>query len=212
MSDITSYYSFDELFSRNGTFNFVVGARGLGKTYGGKKHVIRNAIKNGDEFIYLRRYNTELAGKSTFFSDIAHEFPGFDFRVQGNEAQLSLAGEDDWTTFGYFAALSKAQIYKSRAYPKVKTIIFDEFIIEAGHHRYLKNEAKVMTDFYSTVDRYNDRTRVLFLANSISILNPYFQRYDIAPKENSEWVSRGNGFIIAHFPSSNDFITEVVDS
>ena len=209
MGELKSYYNYDQLWSRNGTFNFVTGARGLGKTYGAKLFCIRNAIRNGDQFIYLRRYNTELAGKSTFFADIEHEFPGFEFRVNGNVAEYTVEGRKDWQVMGYFAALSKAQSYKSRAYPLVKTIIFDEFIIETGHIRYLKNEAKVFTDFYSTVDRYKDKTRVLFLANAISIVNPYFAKYDVVPREDSEWSTSGGGFVVAHFPRSDDFISEV---
>ena len=59
MGELKSYYNYDQLWSRNGTFNFVTGARGLGKTYGAKLFCIRNALRNGDQFIYLRRYNTE---------------------------------------------------------------------------------------------------------------------------------------------------------
>jgi hypothetical protein len=211
-----AYYSFDKLFSYNGVYNFIVGARGLGKTYGAKRHVIRKAIRTGEQFIYLRRYKTELAGRGTFFADISHEFPEWDFRVDGPHAQMASvetrkAKKRDWQTIGYFAALSNAQTQKSVAYPLVKTIIFDEFIIDKGALRYLPNEAKAFNDFYSTVDRWKDKTRVLFLANALTITNPYFLEYDILPDDNKpeEWLMKANNFIVCHFADSAEFSTGV---
>lgn len=213
-----SYYSFDKVYSYNATFMFVVGARGLGKTYGAKKRVIQAAIRNGEQFIYLRRYKTELKGFSTFFADIAHEFPDWDFKIQGNKAFMSKSSDAkkdekkrNWICIGYSAALSNAQTQKSVAYPMVTTIIFDEFIIEKGALRYLPEEARAFNDFYSTVDRWKDKTRVLFLANAMSIMNPYFIEYDIKPDADKpeEFVRKADGFIVAHFADSAEFSTEV---
>ena len=203
-----SYYDFRKLLSYNATYNFLVGARGLGKTYGAKKRVIKAYLRNGEQFIYLRRFKTELATRQTFFDDIANEFPDIEFRVQGSEAQLKRG--PDWETFGYFAALSNAQTRKSVAYPKVTVIIFDEFIIERGALHYLPEEAVVFNNFYSTVDRWQDKTKVFFLANSVSIMNPYFLAYDIKPV--SEFVASHEGFILAHFADSNDFANEVMQT
>ena len=82
-----SYYSFDRILSYNAVINMVMGARGLGKTYGAKRMVIKNSLEKGEQFIYLRRYKPELKGCKTFFADIAHEFPDYEFRVHGTEAQ-----------------------------------------------------------------------------------------------------------------------------
>lgn len=202
-----SYYSFDSVLGHNAVINMVMGARGLGKTYGAKKIVIRNAIRKGEQFIYLRRYKSELKGRNSFFADIAHEFPGYSFRVNGNDAQLQLEGDKEWQTIGYFVPLSTSQANKSIAYPLVTTIIFDEFVIERGNLRYLPNEVKTLLDFYSTVDRYDDRVRVLMLSNAISIMNPYFIKWNINP--GREFVRRGDGFICAHFVDSNRFASEV---
>lgn len=211
------YYNFNRLYSYNATYNFCVGGRGLGKTYGAKKQVIKNYIRRGEMFIYLRRYKTELVSRQTFFADIAHEFPKHDFRIHGNLAQIALmATRDtknrDWQTMGYFISLSTAQSMKSVAFPKVTTIIFDEFIIEKGNIQYLPSEADVFNNFYSTVDRYQDKTKVLFLANSVSIMNPYFLKYEIAPDQENEFVVRSDGFIVAHFPDSEKFANSVYET
>lgn len=202
-----AYYSFDNVLSRNAIFSMVMGARGLGKTYGAKKFVIRNAINKGQQFIYLRRYKEELKGRFSFFADIAHEFPEYEFRVNGANAEMRLVDDKKWETIGYFIPLSTSQSNKSVAYPLVTTIIFDEFIIEKGAIRYLPNEVKSLLDFYSTVDRWQDRTRVLMLSNAISIMNPYFIEYKIEP--SNEFVVRADGSIVAHFVDSNRFASQV---
>lgn len=216
------YYSFDRVMSYNAVYNFIVGARGLGKTYGWKKYVIRLAIRTfqrdgvPEQFIYLRRFKTEIKGFTTFFADIHHEFPEWDFRVEGNRAQMApKKSQDDkkrtWTTIGYGIALSNAQSQKSVAYPMVTNIGYDEFIIEKGALHYLPNEAKAFNDFFSTVDRWKDKTRVWFLANALAITNPFFLEYDILPDKETpdEFMVKADGFICVHFPDSASFTAGV---
>lgn len=208
------YYSFDKIYSFNATYMFVNGGRGLGKTYGAKRKAIRAAIDKGEEFIYLRRYKSEMSARNTFFADIAHEFPDYDFRVDGIKAEYSPATYRDekkrpWTVMGYFAALSVGQTMKGMSFPKVTLIIYDEYIIEKGALHYLPDESNVFNNFYSTVDRWKDKTRVLFLANSVSIMNPYFTAYAIRPDKGEEFQKLYNGFIAVHFADSSEFASSV---
>lgn len=209
------YYNPATVLSHNCVYNFIVGARGLGKTYGFQKHAIKKAIERGEQFIYLRRYMTELRpARNTFFAAVGNEFPDHDFRLHGNEAQYAPVSTRDekkreWFTMGFFVSLSTAQTMKSVSFPKVKTIIFDEFIIERGALHYLPDEANTFNNFYSTVDRNQDKTRVFFLANSVTIMNPYFLQYEIRPDQLPELSRLKRGFILAHFPDSNDFKASV---
>lgn len=212
------YYSFDKVLSFNAVYNMIVGGRGIGKTFGAKKKAIADAIKNGDQFIYLRRYDKELkASVLTFFSDVEHMFPNYDLRVNGKVAEYAhVETRDDkkreWRRMGFFMHLSTAQNQKSVAFPKVKTIIFDEFIIEKGAVHYLPNEAAAFNNFYLTVDRYKDKTRVMFLANSVSMMNPYFIEYAIVPEAGRELMKFAGGFGVAHFPESEAFQSDVYET
>lgn len=220
------YYSFDKVFSYNAYFNFIVGGRGLGKTYGAKKKAIKAAITNGEQFIYLRRYKEELTDSvRTFFDDLVAngEFDEYDFRVNGRQFEYSgIEFRDEkkreWHLAGMAMALSQGQAKKSMALPLVTLIIFDEFIIEKGHMRYLPFEYNVFQGLYSTVDRWKDKTRVLFLANAVSIDNPYFVFYGIIPEKNQEWIhgkkvklkdGRKVNYICAHFPVAGEFAASV---
>ena len=48
------FYNVNQAVSRNRPLNFIVGARGIGKTYGFKLFTIKRFLKEGEEFICLR--------------------------------------------------------------------------------------------------------------------------------------------------------------
>ena len=168
------YYDPYTTLSRNRIFNFVLGPRGNGKSYGGKKVAIKNFIEKGQQFVYVRRYDTEMPASQmrNFFDDIAVEFPDHEFsssqglfRIDGNVA-------------GWYFPLSKALMLKSIPFPNVTLMIFDEFIINIGLQRYLPNEVQTFLECYSTVSRDRD-IPVLFLSNAVSFANPYFIYFNV---------------------------------
>jgi hypothetical protein len=212
------YYDYGPLLSRNAVFNMAIGGRGIGKTYGAKKLAIKAWIKNRDLFIYLRRYTEELIARDTFFADVQHDFPDWDFRANGNTFEGAPASTRDekkrgWETMGYAVALSTAQKNKSISYHRVTLVIFDEFILEKGYVKYLPDEPTVLRNFYSTVDRGQDKTRVVMCANAVSMMCPHLLEYGIAPPDKGEkeiqtyarTPNNPNGFIAAHFPKSEEF-------
>ena len=54
------YLDFNKPLSYNALLSFIITERGLGKSYGAKKFVAKHFIKKGKQFVYLRRYKTEL--------------------------------------------------------------------------------------------------------------------------------------------------------
>ena len=58
--DKSMFWDINKSVSRNCLFNFIVGNRGAGKTYGAKKYVINRFLKTGEQFVYIRRYKEEL--------------------------------------------------------------------------------------------------------------------------------------------------------
>ncbi len=173
------YYDPNKTLSRQRLFNFVVGARGCGKTYGAKKTVINKFLKTGKQFVYLRRYETELpaAEMRNFFDDVSVEFPGVEFKSYNGLFRIN--GE----IAGWYFPLSKATMLKSIPFPNVWIIIFDEFIIEVGVYRYLPNEVRTFLECYSTVSRDRDII-ALFLSNAISMTNPYFLYFNLSLNKN----------------------------
>ena len=81
------FYSYDKVLSYNAFLNILIGERGVGKTYGAKKYVINRFLKKNKQFVYIRRYETDLiesVGSSSdnkFFEQIKNEFPDHKFEI-----------------------------------------------------------------------------------------------------------------------------------
>lgn len=214
------YYSFEKLNSYDAKWNFACGMRSMGKTYGCSADAVNRWIKNKEQFIYLRRNQEELITKNQFFDAFKHEFPEWDFRVEGRVAYAAPASTRDdkkrkWEICGHFVALTQAQNYKGGNFPRVGTIIFDEFIIEKGYNRYLPGEVQVLTNFYSTIarGRAGESVKLYLLSNSIEMSNPYFIHYGIDPedvlKRRNNIARYFKGFVAVHMIDSTEFAKHV---
>lgn len=193
------YYNYDKLISYNALFNFVIGERGVGKSFGAKSFVIKDFLNNGNEFVYVRRYKEELAtAVGTFFKDI--QDAGFydDYVLDVKKKNKMDVFRCNGETCGYGIALSTSQILKSTSFPKVKTIIFDEFIIDSGNYRYLQSEVIKFLDLVETIARTRD-VRVFFLGNAITISNPYMNFFDLTLPYNSEFKTFKDGLIVVNY-------------
>ena len=81
------YYDKSQLLSYNKLFSFVIGARGIGKTYQFKLWSISDYLRNGNKAWWVMRYKTELdkvTKDGRFFADIAERFPEYGFRSDSN--------------------------------------------------------------------------------------------------------------------------------
>lgn len=170
--------------SHNILINVIVGNRGGGKSYGGKEVGIDNWITKKEQFGYIRRYKDDLKQPmEQYFKDIEGKYPDYEFRTEGNKFYIRLkpANEDEkWTeddVAGYGFVLSTANNKKSISYPRITTLIFDEFLLDKGNQMYLPDEPIKLMNLYETIARPGtDHPRVVMfmLANAISITNPYF--------------------------------------
>lgn len=184
MSNNIDFYNPHNMLSYDALFNYILTERGKGKTYGiAKKKPIDNFLKSEEQFIYLRRYKEELKDIGSFFTDIEEAYPEHVFHVKGRTFYC------DNKVMGYAVALSQGNMKKSTAYPKVTSIVYDEFVLEKGFIRYLPNEVSVFLNFYETVARTRENVKVYFLGNSISLANPYFLEFKIMPNVNKRFTS-----------------------
>lgn len=195
------YYNFDKLMSYPFVLAFVLGERGTGKTFNAKVMALRKFLKSGEQFIYLRRYKTELdTALATFWSDLQSNGYFEDYNLQVKKSKMLTKFTCNGKVCGYAVPLSTANILKSTAFPEVKTIIFDEFILDgaSGTYKYLKNEVTMMLDVIETVGRLRD-IQVIFLGNALSIANPYFAYFDLDLPYNSEFKTFKDGAIVVNY-------------
>lgn len=198
-----AWYNFDRINSYNSFFHFVLTNRGFGKSYGAKKRCIDRFLKYGEQFIYVRRYKTELKKIYKYFEDIQDQYKGHEFQVKGRTFYI------DGKVCGYAIPLSTSLIEKSNPYPKVCTIIYDEFIIDKGHLRYLENEVEVMLELVSTICRTRDNVRVYFLANNVSEVNPYFTYFNIKLPEGNIIKTFNEGTIVVEKNTDDVFMEQM---
>ena len=203
----SEFYDLHEIMTHNALWNFVTGHRSAGKTFSFKDYAIRDYLKTGSMFIYLRRHDSELEDRFTFFDDIKFKYPNCEFKVHGYNAYLRKQSEDEkkpnrWELFGFFRNLSTHQNRKGGVYARVNKICYDEFIIEdETHNHYLKNEVSAMLSFWHTVDRKRFNTRVFFFSNAASIVNPFYLTYKISVKDfkSKAFVHRAQNFVCVQY-------------
>ena len=198
-----AWYSFDKINSYNSFFHFILTNRGFGKSYGAKQRCIDRFLKYGEQFVYVRRYKTELKKIGKYFDDIKERYPDHEFKVVGKTFYI------DGKEAGFAIPLSTSLTEKSTAYPRVCTIVFDEFIIDKGHIRYLDNEVDVMLELVFTIVRKRDNVRVYFLANNVSEVNPYFTYFNIKMPEGVKLKTFNEGTIVVEKNTDDVFISEM---
>lgn len=203
------WYNKSRLLSYNTILNFLIGQRGGGKTYGFKTWAVDDFLKNGRQFLWLRRYDTELRGKGrdvsvlhTWVDDIEHLYPNVKFEIKASSIFINdkLAG--------FFGALSKSEQWKSISFNNVNKVIYDEFLIRTGvGKQYIKNEATVFLELMETVGRMREDVRFFLIGNALSFANPYFAYFKIKPFDNGFYVDRSRGITVQLY--SNENFTDV---
>lgn len=195
----TLYYNPQKMLSYNRILNFVIGARGIGKSFAMKEHPIKRFLKNKEQFIYLRRYKTEMKKTKNYFADIqaSGKYPNTTFEVKGKSFLIN--GE----VAGWAVPLSTWQNEKSNSYPHVTTIVYDEFIREKDNSGYIPNEVEALLNFMDTVFRDRDNVRCICLSNSVSLVNPYFIYFNLMPNTNKRYNAYKD--ILVEIPDSYDF-------
>lgn len=215
------YYNGDKILNNPQPFSFLIGVRGTGKSYYYKRHVLRRYDKTKDkeapeQFIYCRRYVSDL-DKSipTLLDDILHEFPDHDIKID----KRTIYFDDE--ICGFCIAVSEFIKYKSTPFPNVKWILFDEFLPEDGKYLGGKQnpflEPELCLNFYQSVARgykkpIRDDVMFIFIANSVTINNPYFQYFDIDKKINSNTkFYKGKGYNV-ELNKNESIVSEISDS
>lgn len=187
------FYSPEVLLSYNRPFMMSVGSRSIGKSTGWQIMLLKNYLKTGKLFIYLRRTDKELyATAPTYFDDgvsIIKEQEGsiFDFKYDKQLYWIQRKEGDEWEVCGVAVPLNlQHQIKSSKTtyLHRVGWILYDEFILEDSR-LYLGNKESMTSEFdklmslYKTVDRgigkaFRNETKVICLGNNYSYFNPIY--------------------------------------
>lgn len=200
--DTSMFWDIKRTLTHNSLINIILGNRGGGKTFGAKELCIDNFIKKGEQFGYIRRYKDDLKEPmQQFFKDIEYKYPDYEFKTDNKYLYIRLKTENDnekWTDkdiAGYGFILSTANNKKSISYPRITTLVYDEFLLDKGNQRFLPNEPVALLNLYETIARPgtpHPRVVLFMLANALTITNPYFLYWDLKmptkKDKNNKWI------------------------
>lgn len=182
------YYSLKRILSKETVYNLIIGERSNGKTFAVLKYCIEQYLKDGGQFALVRRWGVEIQGRraSGVFSAInesglvgkltdnkytfIHYWAGKYYLAYIDDKGKIIFGDDD--ILGFTFALSEQEHNKSISYPKVKTILFDEFITKG---MYLTDEFMAFMNTLSTIIRQRDNVKIFMCGNTVNKFNPYFE-------------------------------------
>lgn len=182
------YYSLKRILSKEAVYNLIIGERSNGKTFAVLKYCIEQYLKDGGQFALVRRWGVEIQGRraSGVFSAInesgivgkltdnkytfIHYWAGKYYLAYIDDKGKIIFGDDD--ILGFTFALSEQEHNKSISYPKVKTILFDEFITKG---MYLTDEFMAFMNTLSTIIRQRDNVKIFMCGNTVNKFNPYFE-------------------------------------
>lgn len=189
----------------------VLGERSAGKTFDAKLWAIDDYLKTGREFVYLRRYKSEVANNkiAKFFDDIQEKgyFANHKFKVKGKELYI------DGKCCGVAMALSQSVTERSVPRPFTDKIIFDEFLLKRGNYRYIVDEVTNFLELYETIARIGAKdfnTRVLFVANNVSWSNPYFRFFQVKPFDSQRFKVFGG--VVVEYTDCKDLREKKMDT
>lgn len=205
-------------------YTFIVGVRGVGKTYSMTKFLVKKALETHSlYFMWLRVAKTELDNcKNEFFSDMEKDncFPNYTFRVVGNYGYAKDLTTHEEFAICYFNFIKASQDIKGTPLPTIQYIVCDEFIEEST-----SPYKKMLIDTFSICESVFRLRRVkcIFLGNAVTMENVFFKYFKIKDInrpftkgkqyviENTAYEDIYKGYMKAHEESDNGKITKNSD-
>lgn len=148
--------------------------------------------KNGEQFAYLRRWGEDIRKKNltNLFSGHAENgrinsiFDGKWNQIYYGSSRFYLERLEDNGDItraeepcGFAFDLNGMEHYKSTSFPRITTIIFDEFMSRNG---YLPNEWILFANSLSTIIRHRNNVKIVMLGNTVNKYCPYFKEMGLS--------------------------------
>lgn len=188
------YLNFKKIRQIPVPFIFIIGGRGIGKTYGALEDLTEEHI----QFLFMRRTQSqvemikkpEFSPYKTLNADknwniipetISKYTSGFYEGVEA-DGKIKAAG----APIAYICALSTISNIRGFDGSDIKVMLYDEFIPEK-HEKKMKSEASALFNAYETINRNRELNgeeplKMICLSNANDIANPVFVELGIVEK------------------------------
>ena len=184
----SKYWDIHPILSKHAKYNVIFGERSNGKTYGVLQYGLEQYFEHGSRLGIIRRWEEDFRGKqaNTMFdalieNGVVHKLSKGKWNsIIYQSHRWYLCKRDlmnpknvviDEEPVAYAFALSSDEHYKSSSYPKIRTILFDEFLTRGS---YLPDEFIKFTSILSTIIRLRDDVTIFMCGNTVNQYSPYF--------------------------------------
>lgn len=194
----SGYLNWDYILSKGMPFNFVIGGRGIGKTYG----ILKKLALSGDVSMLLRRLQSQI---DIITSDLYNPYKAINRDLALDNKYLKYHAEGKnlvglyWTAdsdeggktkqvkisplIGYAGALSTIKNIRGFSGEDIKYLLFDEFIGEE-HEKNLKFEGRAFLNAYETINRNRELKgekplTAILMANANNLASPILLEFNL---------------------------------
>ena len=202
------YYNYQKLDSFGTHIIGVIGARGIGKTFGAKKKCCKAAKYDGKHFAWVR--DTESAcdkiranNGADFFKDLAHHWRSNFFDLSKcyiKNDVIFINGE----YAGKLLALSTYYNNKGNVFDDIDIVVLDEFIPE----KIQANRGSRARQFLNTIESIG-RTRtdfkIIILANALDLADDILDLFDLKITGFGFYLNRDKDACIHYAPNNPEF-------
>lgn len=218
------FYDWQKTFSYDAPVTMVIGARGVGKTFGLREQMLRDYLKDGWSHVEICRYSKQVSAVCEGYFDkvrtdtedpvLRKKLEKVRFRYQGRHAYITLNPEDKkptWDLILTVVALTNAQELKKQTFTHVRRVVFDEAILERydRFHRYLPNEYGSFAGLMDTIMRQQPGkgtdVRIYLLGNACDLINPYFAHFGIDEEPRHGYSWHDHKLMLLHYPDAGQY-------
>lgn len=195
-----NFYSLDNILRKRAVYNVIFGERSNGKTYSVLKHGIKEYFTHGGQMAIVRRWKEDVIGRraSDMFSALNYNkeveklsngryqgitYYASKFYVCNYDKDGKPIYSIDSDCIAYTFALSETEHNKSISYPRITTILFDEFLTKSI---YLQDEFVLFMNTVSTIVRQRTDVTIFMCGNTVNKYCPYFQEMGLSHVKNME--------------------------
>ena len=184
-----NHYSYNLLLSYNAKISIAIGGgSSIGRTYDFKRKAIKRAIKNKEQFIYLRRTPVELEHFKDSWGDMRDRFPDDEIEIKGEKLYINKE------IAGYALSLKNLDKHSNINLKNIWAVFFDDYATTIEEIN-INNEFNKFIDYVDKCNLTNPKIKFI-LNDRDENTNLYMDGLQIKIKQEYEFQRFHDGKVV----------------